>query len=72
MTKGRRWAVERVAFPAGFDLDELCDDFKIRVLRETGQRFALRFNAKTGATLLACADPYVSDNRFHEQLGKFV
>ena len=67
-----RPAVERVASLAGFDLDEFGGDFVIRVLGEPGQRFALRLNAETRAALLACADPDVSDDRFHERLGKSV
>src|SRR3984957_5605929 len=63
-----RPAVERVASLASFDLDEFGHDIETHFLREPGQRFPLRFDAETGATLARCADPDVSDNRFHERL----
>ena len=63
-----RPAVERVASLASFDLDEFGHDIEAHFLREPGQRFPLRFDAETGAALARCADPDVSDKRFHERL----
>jgi hypothetical protein len=51
-----RPAVERVAFLAGFDLDEFGHDIEAHFLREPGQRFSLRFDAETGTRR---ADPDV-------------
>jgi hypothetical protein len=60
--------IERIATLARFDLDEFAYDVESLDLGESSKAFALRFDAKARSPLSACANPDVSDQRFHGRL----
>ena len=60
-----RAPVERIGSLAGFDFHMLGDNLEAFRLGEPCNRFALRFKAQAGTSLLCGRDADISDGRFH-------